>query len=126
MAQPTAVASGTKIAATWFPENQRVVANAEGESTRFSSLLKEYQQAPGVTRERLYIDAIENVYSTSNKVLLDSEGSGNLLYLPVDQLLKQNRSGSAADTRTFSAPVNPEQTTTTRSSRDDLRSRGVR
>lgn len=105
---------------------ERVVANSEGEAARFSSLLTEYQRAPRVTRERLYIDAIESVYSTSTKVLLDSEGSGNLLYLPVDQLLKQSRSGAAADNRAFSAPSNTEQTTTTRSSRDDLRSRGVR
>ena len=49
----------------------------------------EYQKAPRVTRERLYIDAIEDVYSRSNKVFLDSEGSGNLLYLPIDKMINQ-------------------------------------
>ncbi len=73
---------------------QRVIADAEGESARFTALLAEYQKAPRVTRDRLYIEAIEDVYSRSNKVILDSEGSGNLLYLPIDQLMK----GSGAAT----------------------------
>ena len=68
---------------------QRVIADAEGEAARFEALLIEYKKAPEVTRERLYIDAIEEVYGRSNKVFLDSSGSGNLLYLPVDQLLRQ-------------------------------------
>ena len=67
----------------------RVIADAEGEAARFEALLTEYQKAPEVTRERLYIDAIEEVYGRSNKVFLDSQGSGNLLYLPVDQLMRQ-------------------------------------
>jgi membrane protease subunit HflK len=68
---------------------ERVIANAEGEAARFTALLKEYEKAPEVTRERMYIDAIEYVYSNSNKVLLDAEGSGNLLYLPVDKLMEK-------------------------------------
>ncbi len=67
----------------------RVVADSEGESARFEKLLVEYQQAPEVTRERLYIDALEQVYSQASKILLDAEGSGNLLYLPMDKLLEQ-------------------------------------
>lgn len=68
---------------------ERVVADAEGEGARFEKLLAEYKLAPEVTRERLYIDAIEHVYSQANKILLDAEGSGNLLYLPMDKLLEQ-------------------------------------
>jgi membrane protease subunit HflK len=68
---------------------QRVTADAEGEAARFVALLEEYKKAPGVTRERLYIDAIEAVYGNSSKVLLDAAGSGNLLYLPVDKLMEQ-------------------------------------
>ena len=67
----------------------RIVADAEGESARFEKLLTEYKLAPEVTRERLYIDAMEQVYSQANKILLDAEGSGNLLYLPMDKLLEQ-------------------------------------
>ncbi|MGI9343952.1 MAG: FtsH protease activity modulator HflK [Gammaproteobacteria bacterium] len=76
----------------------QVIADAEGEASRFEQLLTEYQKAPSVTRERLYIEAIEDVYGGSNKVLLDAEGAGNLLYLPMDKLLDQQRSfgGSAS------------------------------
>jgi membrane protease subunit HflK len=72
---------------------EQVIADAQGETSRFSQLLTEYEKAPRVTRDRLYIEAIESVYSNSNKVLLDAEGSGNLLYLPVDQLIQQRSGG---------------------------------
>lgn len=65
----------------------RVIADAEGEAARFTALLTEYEKAPRVTRDRLYIEAIEEVYSNSNKVILDSQSSGNLLYLPLDKLV---------------------------------------
>jgi membrane protease subunit HflK len=71
----------------------RVIAGAEGESARFEALLVEYQKAPRVTRDRLYIDALQDVYSRTNKVLIDAEGSGNLLYLPIDQLIRQSGAG---------------------------------
>jgi len=67
----------------------KTIADAEGQSQRFLALLAEYQRAPRVTRERLYLEAIEEVYGNSNKIIIDSEGSGNLLYLPIDQLLNQ-------------------------------------
>jgi membrane protease subunit HflK len=73
----------------------RVIADAEGEASRFVQLLTEYEKAPGVTRDRLYIETIESVYGNSNIVLLDAAGSGNLLYLPIDKLLEQ-RGGSAS------------------------------
>ena len=72
----------------------RLIADAEGEAARFESLLVEYQKAPRVTRDRLYIDAIEDVYSRSSKVLIDTEGSGSLLYLPIDQLMRQSGASS--------------------------------
>jgi membrane protease subunit HflK len=74
----------------------RIIADAEGEAARFEALLVEYQKAPRVTRDRLYIDAVQDVYGRTNKVLLDSEGSGNLLYLPIDQLIRQS-GGSSLD-----------------------------
>jgi membrane protease subunit HflK len=66
----------------------RVIADADGEASRFLALFAEYVKAPRVTRDRLYIDAIEEVYSRSNKVIIDSNGSGNLLYLPIDKLIE--------------------------------------
>ncbi|TFG42008.1 MAG: FtsH protease activity modulator HflK [Chromatiales bacterium] len=75
----------------------RLIADAEGEAARFEALLTEYQKAPKVTRDRLYIQAIEEVYGRSNKVILDSKSSGNLLYLPVDELMKRSNAGPAGD-----------------------------
>ncbi len=71
----------------------RAIANSEGEAKRFLKLLEEYEKAPAVTRERLYLEAVESVYSNSNKVLMDVEGGNNLIYLPLDQIIK-NRSMS--------------------------------
>jgi membrane protease subunit HflK len=66
----------------------RVMRDAEGQASRFEALLAEYQKAPRVTRDRLYIEAVEQVYGSTNKVLLDSDSSGNLLYLPIDKLIE--------------------------------------
>ena len=70
------------------------IAKAEGEAARFTKLLAEYQQAPEVTRERLYIETIEDVLSQSNKVLVDVEGGNNMMYLPLDKLMS-SQAGSA-------------------------------
>jgi modulator of FtsH protease HflK len=67
----------------------RVVAQAEGDSQRFRSVLTEYQKAPGVTRDRLYLDTMQQVYSNVSKVMIDSRSGSNLLYLPLDRLLQQ-------------------------------------
>ena len=69
--------------------NERVTNEALGQVAQFEKLLPEYQAAPDVTRDRLYIDAMEEVYSSTSKVLIDSESSGNLLYLPIDKLVGQ-------------------------------------
>ncbi len=73
----------------------QVIARAEGETARFSSVLKVYEMAPEVTRERMYIDTIEDVMKRSKKVLLDAEGTGNLTLLPLDRLLGQAASDKA-------------------------------
>lgn len=87
----------------------RVIADAEGESARFEALLAQYKKAPRVTRERLYLEAVEEVLANSNKVLIDAEGSGNLLYLPIDKLI-QGRSGQdSAAPATTDAPATQAQ-----------------
>jgi membrane protease subunit HflK len=68
----------------------RKIADAEGEAARFESVLTEYEKAPRVTRDRLYLEAIEDVYGRSAKVLMDTDGSGNLLYLPLDQIMNRS------------------------------------
>jgi len=78
----------------------RVIATAEGDAQRFKSVLTEYQKAPQVTRDRLYIDAMQQVYTNVSKVMVDSKSGSNMLYLPLDKLLQQGSSGSV----TVSAP----------------------
>ncbi len=73
---------------------EQVIANAEGEADRFGKLLTEYRKAPEVTRERLYLDAVERVYSNTNKVMVDVEGGNNIMYLPLDKLTSQAAGGS--------------------------------
>lgn len=67
---------------------EQVIAKAQGEADRFKKLLVEYEKAPEVTRERLYLDAISSVYANSSKVLVDVEGGNNMMYLPLDQLVR--------------------------------------
>jgi membrane protease subunit HflK len=108
---------------------QRVTANAQGEAARFTSLLGEYKKAPRVTRERLYIDALEDVYRNSSKVLLDAEGSGNLMYLPLDKLMQQDglpKSGTATRESEIARAESQRQTNRLTSGRDDSRQRESR
>jgi modulator of FtsH protease HflK len=86
----------------------RVVAGAEGDTSRFLAVLAEYRQAPRVTRERLYIDALENVYGDASKVILDADGSGNLLYLPIGELLEQAERARARAPDGSQAPPPPD------------------
>jgi membrane protease subunit HflK len=68
----------------------RVVAQAEGDAQRFRAVLAEYQKAPAVTRDRLYLETMQQVYSNVSKVLVDSKQGSNLLYLPLDKLMQQS------------------------------------
>jgi membrane protease subunit HflK len=77
---------------------EQVVSRAEGEAARFEKLLTEYRKAPDVTRQRLYIDAIQGVLNSSTKVLVDVQGGNNMLYLPLDKIMQQQNSN--ADTTT--------------------------
>jgi membrane protease subunit HflK len=68
---------------------QRVIASAEGDASRFRQVYAEYAKAPAVTRERMYLDTMQQILSSSTKIMLDYKGSGNLLYLPLDKLMQQ-------------------------------------
>jgi membrane protease subunit HflK len=106
----------------------RVVADAQGEAARFELLLAEYKKAPEVTRRRLYLEAMEEIYSSSNKVLVDSDSGNNMLYLPVDKILEQRRNAGATPVLRDSAPpaaVKPAAPTPPRDPAD-LRTRGAR
>jgi membrane protease subunit HflK len=74
----------------------RVVANAEGEASRFRQVLVEYNKAPEVTRQRLYLDTVQQVLSNTSKIMIDAKGAGNLLYLPLDKLMQAAGAAPAA------------------------------
>ncbi len=103
----------------------RVVAQAEGDASRFRQVLTEYQKAPSVTRDRLYVDTMREVYSSVSKVMIETRNSSNLLYLPLDKLI-QAAGGSAA--AAVPAPAVPNESTSTlpatdARSRDNQRTR---
>ncbi|MAY35866.1 MAG: FtsH protease activity modulator HflK [Spongiibacteraceae bacterium] len=76
---------------------EQVVARAEGEAARFTKLLTEYKKAPDVTRRRLYIEAMQDVYSSSTKVMVDVKGGNNMIYLPLDRIVKGGSGGSISN-----------------------------
>lgn len=84
---PRARGTASRILQDAEAYRDRVIADADGQASRFLALLTEYKKAPQVTRDRLYIEAVEQVYANANMVILDAEGSGNLLYLPIDKLV---------------------------------------
>jgi modulator of FtsH protease HflK len=88
----------------------RVVANAEGDAARFKKVLVEYQKAPGVTRDRLYLDTMQQIFSNTTKLMIDAKSGNNLLYLPLDKLIAQTGAnealvGKPAGTGTATAPA---------------------
>ncbi|KAB0579965.1 FtsH protease activity modulator HflK [Ideonella dechloratans] len=85
----------------------RVVAQAEGDSQRFLSVYREYQKAPAVTRDRLYIDTMREVYSNVSKVMVDTRSSSPMLYLPLDKLIQQSGSGMQAPAAGGATPSSP-------------------
>ncbi len=84
---PKARGAGARMFEEATAYKSKVVAEAEGQTSRFLQVLTEYEKAPVVTRERLYLDAMETVLNNTSKVMLDVEGSGNLLYLPLDRMM---------------------------------------
>ncbi|MDX1517323.1 MAG: FtsH protease activity modulator HflK [Woeseiaceae bacterium] len=104
----------------------QVIANAVGEASRFEALLTEYKKAPRVTRDRLYIEAVEEVYRNSNKVILDSDGAGNLLYLPIDKLLEGARGSAMMNDRTRPEDSQPATTSSNPRPSTDPRERRTR
>jgi len=91
---PKARGAGARMFEEATAYKSKVVAEAEGQTSRFLQVLAEYKKAPVVTRERLYIDAMETVLNNSSKVMIDVEGSGNLLYLPLDRMMNPTLTAS--------------------------------
>ena len=66
-----------------------VIARSEGEASRFEQIYDEYRKAPAITRDRLYLESLEEVLSNSSKLLIDQQGGNNIIYLPLDQIIRQ-------------------------------------
>ena len=86
---PRAVGAASRLKEEANAYRERIVAQAEGDAQRFKAILPEYQKAPQVTRDRLYTETFQQVYSNVTKVLVDSKQGSNLLYLPLDKILQQ-------------------------------------
>lgn len=102
-----------------------VIAKSEGDAARFEQLLAEYEQAPEITRKRLYLESIESVLSGTNKVLMDAQGGNSLMYLPLDKLM-QPRTGSLSLPRELNTNSSAPQTVTDIADRAGNRARGAR
>ncbi len=82
----------------------RVVANAQGDASRFKQVVTEYQKAPAVTRDRMYLETMQQIFANTGKVMIDAKSGSNLLYLPLDKLIAQTVSQNAAN----ATPANPQ------------------
>ena len=96
----------------------QIVLDAEGEVARFEKILPEYQAAPKVTRERLYIATMEKVYGNTSKVMIDVEGSNNMMYLPLDKIIQQQNTSKRSN-KTSYAPITEPNINTSPSSSSD-------
>ena len=94
---PRAVGAASRLKEESDAYKARVVAQAQGDSQRFTSVLPEYQKAPQVTRDRMYTDAMQQIYTNVTKVLVESRDGSNLLYLPIDKIMQMTAAGAAAD-----------------------------
>jgi modulator of FtsH protease HflK len=125
---PIARGNAARLSEESIAYKARVISKAEGEASRFEQLLAEYHRAPEVTRERLYIDTIESVFSNSNKVFIDNDNGNSLMYLPIDKLIEQRKNESSG----LSTPAFNEFSSAASSTLEDARQkfdsriRGVR
>ncbi len=101
---PRAVGTASRLGEEAAAYKARIVAQAQGDAQRFTSVLNEYQRAPQVTRDRMYLETMQQIYSNVTKVMVDSRQGSNLLYLPLDKIMQSVAQGG-------SAVANPEAAT---------------
>jgi membrane protease subunit HflK len=102
---PRAVGSASRLKEEADAYKARVVAQSQGDAQRFRSVYAEYQKAPQVTRDRMYLDTMQQIYGNVTKVLVESRQGNSMLYLPLDKILQMNGAGGTADVSP-SAPSN--------------------
>lgn len=125
---PRSVGSASRLKEESDAYKARIVAQAQGDTQRFKSVLAEYQKAPQVTRDRMYIDAMQQIYSSVTKVMVDSRQGSNLLYLPLDKIMQMTGSGASPDAvvGTNPVPVTPPSSTPAAPLSSDPRARDAR
>jgi modulator of FtsH protease HflK len=107
---PKARGAASRLAQEAEGYRSKIIANAEGEAARFKQVLVEYQKAPVVTRDRMYLDTMQQIFSNTTKLMVDSRSSNNLMYLPLDKLIAQS-AAEAAHTTPPSLSVPPPPVT---------------
>jgi membrane protease subunit HflK len=110
---PRAVGAASRLKEEADGYKARVAAQAQGDAQRFSAVLAEYQRAPQVTRDRMYLDTMQQIYTNATKVIVDSKQGSSLLYLPLDKLLQTQSSAPAG---TAAAPSTDSLVNSTASS----------
>jgi membrane protease subunit HflK len=105
---PRARGAATKEVVDAEAYRQQVVAIAQGETSRFDQVLAQYEHAPAVTRERIYLETMESVYKNARKVVIDTKNGNSMMYLPLDKLLAPQVPGLSAAPDGVSAPRLPE------------------
>ncbi|HZM33721.1 MAG TPA: FtsH protease activity modulator HflK [Burkholderiales bacterium] len=119
---PRARGAASRLAEEAQGYRQRVIANAEGDAARFRQVLAEYAKAPAVTRERIYIETMQQVLASTSKIMMDYRGAGNLLYLPLDRIMQQGGAAPATEAQNAQRPGEPTPDLGPRS-RESLRGR---
>jgi membrane protease subunit HflK len=107
---PRAVGAASRLKEESSAYRERIIAQAEGDAQRFKSILPEYQKAPQVTRDRMYTDAMQQIYSNVTKVVVDSKHGSNLMYLPLDKIMQMNANNTAAAATDASASASSAAT----------------
>ncbi|HSY27740.1 MAG TPA: FtsH protease activity modulator HflK [Burkholderiaceae bacterium] len=93
---PKAVGAASRLMQESEAYKARVIANAEGDAARFKQVLTEYQKAPAVTRDRMYLETMQQIFASTTKVMVDSKTGSNMIYLPLDKLIAQSAANDAA------------------------------
>jgi modulator of FtsH protease HflK len=119
---PRARGTAARLAQEADGYRQRVIASADGDASRFRQVLTEYAKAPAVTRERIYIETMQAVLTSTSKIMMDYRGAGNLLYLPLDKIMQQAGAPGSEGGTPRAAPAEPPAEAGPRS-RETLRNR---
>ncbi len=120
---PRAIGSASRLKEEADAYKEKIVAQAQGDAQRFKSVLTEYQKAPQVTRDRMYLETMQQIYSNVTKVMIDSKQGSNMLYLPLDKIVQMN--GTNADTSGQQPATASNPVTAPVTSAPDTRTRDV-